>query len=361
MPDDMFFEKENMMKRTIALVLTLCLILSVAALAGCGKQPTIVNANSNTDSNVVSDTDATQADAPVASVGALPLTSFTASAGGYDLTFEPIDLGGLAGGESTYDFTGDYYDGKYYLSDKGSKKTYVYAIDGTSATQEAAYDDGVGFEKITVNHNGDILLSQGIFEAYELLDDGTFTELPFRHDLECSKLEDFAVITWVNADPTVIHDGVEGEWVFKNINDDENREGKLSMVFDCEIAGERVLIGGTYMENGEDDYRIGVFDYDGNELAMTDPDDSIGSSALNETKNGIISANVGTIYLHDSDCRPLGRIDDLKTKAGFDSNTVSTFWVKDFAVGDDGEIYMLVYVSKADDTKEALLYRVTGF
>ena len=137
--------------------------------------------------------------------------------------------------------------------------------------------------------------------------------------------------------------------------------GKLSMVFDCEIAGERVLIGGTYMEDGEDNYRIGVFDYDGNELAMTDPDDSAGYSALNETENGIISANVGTIYLHDSDCKPLGRIDDLKTKAGFDSNTVSTFWVQDFAVGSDGEVYMLVYVSKTDETKEALLYKVTGF
>lgn len=343
------------MKRLLALVLILCLTLSVAVLAGCGNKPAPVDVSGSEPAG----DDATQA---AASVGALPLTSFTASAGGYDLSFEPIDLGGLAGSESTHEFTGDYYDGKYYLSDEGSKKVYVYSIDGTEATLDNAYDFDKGFEKITVNHNGDVLLSQGIFEAYELLDDGTFTELPFKHDLECSKLEDFAVITWVNADPTVIHDGVEGEWVFKNINDDENREGKLSMVFDCEIAGERVLIGGTYMEDGEDNYRIGVFDYDGNELAMTAADDPVGYSALNETDNGIISANVGKIYLHDKDCRPLGTIDDLKSLAGFDgSDQVVTFWVQDFAVGDDGEVYMLVYASKADDTTEALLYKVTGF
>lgn len=343
------------MKRTLALLLALCMILSAAVLTGCGKKPAPVN---STEPAPVDG-----GDKPATStVGALPLTTFTASAGGYELTFEPIDLGFVQGGESTYEFTGDYYDGKYYLSDEGSKKVYVYSIDGTTATQEAAYDYDKGFEKITVNHNGDVLLSQGIFEAYELLDDGTFSELPFKHDLECSKLQDFAVITWVNADPTVIIDGEEKDWVFKNINDDENRVGKLSMVFDCEIAGERVLIGGTYMENGEDNYRIGVFDYEGNELAMSAEDDNVGYSALNETANGIISANVSKIYLHDSDCKPLGEIKDLKSLAGFDGNDqVSTFWVNDFAVGDDGEVYMLVYASKADETKEALLYKVTGF
>lgn len=348
------------MKRLIALLLAVCLILSVAVLAGCNKLP-IPSGNS---SSAPVDGGATEAAATEAAepVGALPLTSFTASAGGYDLTFEPIDLGGLTSGESTHEFTGDYADGKYYIADKDGKKVYVYSIDGTTAKLDQEYDFDKGFEKITVNHNGDILLSQGIFEAYELLDNGNFTELPFKHDLECSKLEDFAVITWVNADPTVIHDGVESEWVFKNINDDEKREGKLCMVFDCEIAGERVLIGGTYKENEEEFYRIGVFDYDGKELAMTAEDDSVGYSALNETKNGIISANVNKIYLHDSDCKPLGKIDDVKSLAGFaDNPSVSTFWVQDFAVGNDGEVYMLVYVSKTDDTREALLYRVTGF
>ena len=343
------------MKRILALVLTVCMIFTLAALTGCGKKPTPVN---STEPAPVDGSDKPA----VSTIGALPLQSFTASAGGYDLTFEPIDLGFVQGGEGTYEFTGDYYDGKYYLSDKEAKKVYVYSIDGTTATQNAVYDYDKGFEKITVNHNGDVLLSQGIFEAYELLDDGTFTELPFKHDLECSKLKDFAVITWVNADPTIIVDGEEKEWVFKNINDDENRVGNLSMVFDCEIAGERVLIGGTYVENGEDDYRIGVFDYDGNELAMSAVDDNVGYSALNETENGIISSNVNNIYLHDKDCKPLGKIDDLKKLAGFDgSDQVTTFWVNDFAVGDNGEVYMLVYASKADDTKEALLYKVTGF
>ena len=349
------------MKRTLAFLLTLCLILSVAALAGCGNKPAPVDASGSAPAGS-GETSADGGDATAAApVGALPLKSFTASAGGYDLTFEPIDLGGLTGGEGTYEFTGDYADGKYYLSDKEAKKVYVYSIDGTTATLDNAYDFDKGFEKITVNHNGDILLSQGIFEAYELLDDGTFTELPFKHDLECSKLEDFAVITWVNADPTVIHDGVEGEWVFKNINDDENRVGKLSMVFDCEIAGEDVLIGGTYKDEEGDNYRIGIFDYDGNERAMTAADDSVGYSALNETANGIISANVNYLYLHDKDCKPLGKISDLKSLAGFDGGSVSTFWVQDFALGENGDVYMLVYVSKADETTEALLYKVTGF
>lgn len=348
------------MKRLLTLLLALVMVLSIAVLAGCNAQKVIPTVGGGDDTATVADDggEATEA-APVDSAPLSP-TAFTATIGDYELSFEPILLGGV-GGPDSYDYCGDYYDGKYYLSDEKAKKVYVYSIDGTTATLENEYDTEVGFEKITVNHNGDILLSQGIFEAYELLDDGTFDKLPFKHDLECSKLEDFAVLTWVNADPTVIHDGVEGEWVFKNINNDDEREGKLSMVFDCEIVGEDVLIGGTYVEDGEDHYRIGVFDYDGNERAMTAPGDSVGYIALYETDNGIISANVNKIYLHDKDCNPIAELKDLKSEAGFDSNTVSTFWVKDFSGGDNGELYMLAYASKADDTKEALLYKVTGF
>ena len=352
------------MKRFLSLLLIVCLILSLAALAGCGRKIPVPAAPAGSGSApAASSSDSSSGGEQPASgnpVGALPLSSFTATVGSYELTFEPIDLGGVEGSESTHEFTGDYYKGKYYLSDEGSKKVYVYSIDGTAATLDSSYDYDKGFEKITVNHDGCVLLSQGIFEAYELLPNGTFEELPFKHDLECSKLEDFAVITWVNADPTVIHDGVEGEWVFKNINNDEERVGPLSMVFDCEIAGKDVLIGGTYVENGESNYRIGIFDYDGNQLKMTDVGDPVGYSALNETDNGIISANVNRLYLHDSDCKPIGKIDSVSELTDF-NDKVSTFWINDFAVGDDGEIYMLVYTTKTDDTHEALLYKVTGF
>ena len=282
--------------------------------------------------------------------------------GGYDLSFEPIDLGGV-GGEGSHDFCGDYYDGKYYLADKNAKKVYVFSIDGTEATLDAEYDTEVGFEKVTVNHDGRVILSQGIYEALELLSDGTFSELLFRHDLECSTLEDFAAITWVNADPTVIHDGVESPWVFENINDDNARVGNLSMVFDCEIVGDRVLIGGNFKEADEEDsyYRIAVYDYDGNEQAISAEEDSIGYSAVYGTDNGVISANVNKLYLHDSDLKPLAVVKDLKAESGFDSSTLSTFWVKDFSDDGEGALYMLVYASKPDETKEALLYKVTGF
>ena len=179
------------MKRLLALLLTIVMVLSVAALAACNKQvtiPTVAPASSADDGG----------DAPASSDGAeeteaapvefVPLspTAFSVNVGGYDLSFEPIDLGGV-GGEGSHDFCGDYYDGKYYLADKNAKKVYVFSIDGTEATLDAEYDTEVGFEKVTVNHDGRVILSQGIFEAFELLSDGTFSELIFRHDLECSK------------------------------------------------------------------------------------------------------------------------------------------------------------------------------
>ena len=203
------------MKRYVAFLLAVCMILSVAALAGCGKKVVPVEngnpapvsgAESAVDSAPVSD-NAEATEAAAVSTVTLNPTAFTAKAGDYELSFEPIALGGNTGGAGSHDFCGDYSEGKYYLSDKNAKKVFVYTINGTTADLEKEYDTETGFEKITANHNGDILLSQGIFEAYELLRDGNFDKLPFKHDLECSKKEDFAVLTWVNADPTVIHNG----------------------------------------------------------------------------------------------------------------------------------------------------------
>lgn len=343
------------MKRMLALLLALVMVLSVAVLAGCQK-----NEPAQAETTADAETIAEETAAAPAQSAPLTLTSFTASAGGYDLTFEPVDLGFVQGGESTYEFCGDYANGKYYLSDEQSKIVYVYALDGTTATLENKFELEDGYEKISVSPDGDVYLSPGIFESVILNDDGTVTKTSYKHDVEWAKDEDFAVTTWVNADPTVIKGGEESPWVFENLNDPETRVGKLSMVFDCEIAGDRVIIAGTYAEGDEEDYRMGVFDFDGNELAMSAVDDYVGYPAVGGTENGIISANVNSIYLHDADCKPLGEIKNLRTLAGFD-DTVSTFWVKEFSPADDGSVYMLVYASKKDDTTEALLYKVSGF
>ena len=94
---------------------------------------------------------------------------------------------------------------------------------------------------------------------------------------------------------------------------------------------------------------------------MSAASDPVGYSALYETDKGVISANVSKLYLHSGDLEPVGQIKDLKTEAGFDSADVSTFWVKDFCDDGDGNLLMLVYVKKTDDTTEPLLYKVTGF
>ena len=174
------------MKRYVAFLLAVCMILSVAALAGCGKKVVPVEngnpapvsgAESAVDSAPVSD-NAEATEAAAVSTVTLNPTAFTAKAGDYELSFEPIALGGNTGGAGSHDFCGDYSEGKYYLSDKNAKKVFVYTINGTTADLEKEYDTETGFEKITANHNGDILLSQGIFEAYELLRDGNFDKLP---------------------------------------------------------------------------------------------------------------------------------------------------------------------------------------
>ena len=342
------------MKRILALLLALVLTVSVAVLAGCSKEEP---ASDETTADVETAEEETETVEPS---GPLTLTAFTAAVGEYELSFEPVDLGSLQGADGTYDFAGDFYDGKYYLSDVQGKLIYVYAIDGATATLENKFEMEDTYEKISVSPDGDVYLSPGIFEAVIMGEDGSVEETKFRHDVEWAQDEDFAITTWVNSDPTIIRDGEESEWVFKNLNDPETREGNLAMVFDCEIAGENIIIGGTFEENDEEDYRIGVFDFDGNQLALTDVEDSVGYPALNATENGIISANVHTIYLHDMDCKPLGELKNLRTLAGLDE-TVTTFWVKEFSVADDGSVYMLVYASKPDETCEALLYKVTGF
>lgn len=344
------------MKRLLAIVLVSVMLLSVAALTGCKKtEPTPVETTADAQTQAAQETDA----APKESAP-LALSSFTAKAGDYDLTFEPVDLGFVQGGESTYEFCGEFANGKYYLSDEQSKVVYVYALDGATATLENKFELEDGYEKISVSPDGDVYLSPGIFESVILKDDGTVTKTAFKHDVEWAKDQDFAVTTWVNADPTVIKGGEESPWVFQNLNDPSKRVGNLSMVFDCEIADDRVIIAGTYADGDDDNYRMGIFDFEGNELAMTAVDDPVGYPAVGGTKNGIISANVNKLYLHDYDGKPLGSIDGLRSLAGLD-DTVSTFWVKEFSPADDGSVYMLVYTSKKDDTTEALLYKVSGF
>lgn len=342
------------MKRILALILALTLTLSVAVLAGCSKEETAPTEATAAEETAAEETATVEPSAP------LTLSSFTATAGEYELTFEPVEIGTLKGTDSTHDFTGDYYDGRYYLSDIEGKIIYVFTIDGTTASLEDKFEMDSTYEKISVSPDGDVYLSPGIFEAVIMDDDGSVEKTDYRHDVEWARDEDFAITTWVNSDPMIIEDGEESEWVFKNLNDDETREGNLAMVFDCEIAGEKIIIGGNYKENDEESYRIGVYDFDGEELALTDVEDSVGYPALNATENGIISANVNSIYLHDMDCKPIGEIKNLRTLAGLD-DSVNTFWVKEFSVAEDGSIYMLVYASRPDETKEAILYRITGF
>lgn len=344
------------MKKILALVLALVLTLSAAALAGCSKQESADETTADVETAAGDETAAAPAES-----APLPLQSFTAAVGDKELTFEPIDLGFLQGSENTYEFAGEYHDGKYYISDESGKLVYVYAIDGTTATLENKFETEDGYEKISVNADGEVYLSPGVFEAGVLNADGTVTETTFRHDVEWSSEPGFGITTWVNSDPTIIKDGEESEWVFKNLNDPETREGKLAMVFDCEIVGDRILIVGTFAEGDEEEFRVGVYDFDGNEIAMTASDDTVGNSAIIQANDTIITASVSDLNFHDSDCSPLGEIRDLKSLAGFTSDNVTTFWVKDLSVGDDGEVYMLAYVSKPDDTCEALLYKVTGF
>ncbi|MBQ3417040.1 MAG: hypothetical protein IJH32_04320 [Ruminococcus sp.] len=345
------------MKRILALLLALVMVIGVVALAGCSK-----NEPAPAETTADTETQAEETAAAPAESAPLALTPFTASVGDLTLSFEPIDLGFLKGSENTYEFAGEYHDGKYYISDESGKLLYVYTIDGTAATLENKYEFDDGFEKISVAADGKVYLSPGIFEASILNDDGTLTETTFRHDVEWSDTEGLGITTWVNADPTIIKDDEESEWVFKNLNDPETREGSLTMVFDCEIVGENILIVGTYAEGDEEDYRIGVFNFDGEELAMTDADDTVGNSALTQASGDvIITASVSNLFFHDSECKPIGEIKDLKTLAGFDSDTVTTFWVKELTPGEDGSVYMLAYVSKPDETCEALLYKVTGF
>ena len=163
------------MKRYVALLLAVCMILSVAALAGCGKKVVPVEngnpapvsgAESAVDSASASD-NAEATEAAAVSTVTLNPTAFTAKAGDYELSFEPIALGGNTGGAGSHDFCGDYSEGKYYLSDKNAKKVFVYTINGTTADLEKEYDTETGFEKITANHNGDILLSQGFFRLFQ--------------------------------------------------------------------------------------------------------------------------------------------------------------------------------------------------
>ena len=343
------------MKKILALILALTMMIGVVALAGCSKSEPAAETTADTE---------TQAEETAAAAESAPLalTPFTASVGDLTLSFEPIDLGFLKGSENTYEFAGEYHNGKYYISDESGKLLYVYSIDGTTATQEKKLELDDGFEKISVDADGEVYLSPGIFEASILNDDDTLTETSYRHDVEWSDTEGLGITTWVNADPTIIKDGEESEWVFKNLNDPETRVGNLTMVFDCEIVGENILIVGTYAEGDSEDYRIGVFNFDGEQLAITDADDTVGNSALTQASdNVIVTASVSNLYFHDSECKPIGEIKDLKTLAGFDGDTVTTFWVKELTPGEDGSVYMLAYVSKPDETCEALLYKVTGF
>ncbi len=121
-----------------------------------------------------------------------------------------------------------------------------------------------------------------------------------------------------------------------------------------EVVDNHVLAAGEI----EKEQKLVVFDTDGNEVARSSEKlFGSGISAMTETANGYITASANTIHLTKKDGTDIGKCTSTKSLFGTDE----AVWLKKFVPVSDGSVLALCGSKRADETAEALLFKIKGF
>lgn len=298
-----------------------------------------------------------------------------------------IDVGGitLAAEHIPFDSAFEVSDGDdmdaavfgdtLYILDKKNLRTYTVS-DGT-VTQENSIKLNNKYERVDADVFGNIYLSDKKFNAAMLNDDGTLTELDLTGKLAMSRVMNFGLSCNGKDIIRKYADGEIEEWLLENIesetetetdtetentNDETNKSKKdnprFTKVGDIEFVGNHILVGGSF-NDGNDTLRAAVFDYDGNQTALTDnkiTGDEIVS--MTETGSGLLISTGSNLSLWTPEGTEIGQTKSSENKTLF--GTEDSVWINDVFAMDDGTVLVLCS-SEVDDEDTAMIYRLSGF
>lgn len=260
-----------------------------------------------------------------------------------------------------------------YILDKKNLRTYTVTDSSVIKENDIKLDNK--YERVDADAYGNIYLSDSKFNAAMLNDDGTVTEIDLTGKLAMSKVMNFGLSC---SGKDVIRKYVDGEieeWLLENIDtDNENNadtdtesdtdkntdeKPRFTKISDIEFVGNHILVGGKF-NDGKDTLRAAVFDYDGNQTALTDNkisgDDII---SMTETDNGIIVSTGSNLSLWQSDGTEIGQTKSSETAVLF--GTENPVWINDVFAMDDGSALVLCSGENDKGEANALLYKIWGF
>lgn len=337
------------MKKTTAILLTLA---CMASLTACGSK------TGNNVPNTKATDSVQQTQEPEQKTAAEPLnpTPGSVTVGDVTLTAElirmdqPMEVPTVSrpymavSGDTIYIGDGDKTVNKYTLAENT-----------LTLVKEMNISNSGG---IAVDGQGKLYADGGVFAAKIYDGDGNQVgEAAETGNLSISQTEDFALTYYPGRDAiTKIADGAASQWIISwlSSNDPSQINGPFHKVSAIEIVGNHVLVAGSI----EKDQKLVVFDTAGNEIARgSDKLFGSGISAMTETENGYITASVATIHLTKKDGTFIGQNTSTTSLFGVENGV----WLKKLVPMPDGSVLALCGAKKADETAEALLYRIKGF
>ena len=265
------------------------------------------------------------------------------------------------------DMDGTVFGDTLYILNKKNINTFTVSDTAVSAD---SFKLRSKYDRIDADVFGNIYLSGKKLNAAMLNSDGTLSELDLTGKLAMSKIMNFGLSCTGKDIISKYADGEAEQWIIDSLSspDQENTETntdagrsetpRFTKVQDIEFVGNHILAGGKF-NDGKDTLRAAVFDYDGNQTALTDnkiSGDEIVS--MNETDNGLVISTGSNLSLWSSDGTQIGQSKSSQITSLF--GTEDPLWINDVFAMDDGSILALCSGENNNGQDIALLYRVYG-
>lgn len=223
-------------------------------------------------------------------------------------------------------------------------------------------------EHLSRTSAGRVFASNGIFAAYAIKDGKQEFKCDTKGHVEIHSGGKWGIAPWVNATVRLVKvepDKCSSEdWVLKELNDDQKREGPFSNVNSSAVAGDLVLIGGVLAKSEDPKQSRVVIGYD-----------KAGKQKIRF--GGELSAKDGFGWVHAIEPCPTGicvldsnlRRVSIWTRAGKHVATVELGklfdlaypWLPDFTVAKDGSAWFAAAQTRGSSgVAEGLVYRVRG-
>ncbi len=245
---------------------------------------------------------------------------------------------------------------RLYILD--GRKLIEYTLSDDSASKEDETKLDAKFKKIDIDPYGQVYLSNDVFNIAKLEEDRTLTELDLTGNLALSKVMDFGLSFFNGKDSIFKFGDSDTEETFWQESEDPEESYKVfDSITDIEFVGNHILIGGT--TDGENQ-RVAVYDYEGNQLAITDNKVNGKSiDSMTETDSGLMVSAVGNLSIWNSDGSEIGQTKSSETTKLF--GTENPVWINKLIAMDDGSVLVLCSTETKDDEYKAYLYKVWGF